>query len=189
MAGTKGEETKLRILSAASELLAEQGYHGTGIQPLLKRAGAPRGSVYFHFPGGKDEITAAAIEMVAEQVNDELKALIAGVKKPEEALEKVGNYFSERLVGSEYRCGCPVSTVALELSGSGNLTAKACQRAYQLWQKSLENYLRAHFGDASAEISQLAFTIMQGGLLLAQAQGQLAPLEQSIQHLKLMLSN
>ena len=50
-----------RLLDAAVDLLQRQGYHGTGLNELLERSEAPRGSLYHYFPGGKEQIGAEAI--------------------------------------------------------------------------------------------------------------------------------
>ena len=57
-----------RLLDAAVDLLQRQGYHGTGLNELLERSGAPRGSLYHYFPGGKEQIGAEAIARAGEQV-------------------------------------------------------------------------------------------------------------------------
>src|SRR3954453_12156456 len=50
-----------RLLDSAVDLLQRQGYHGTGLNELLERSGAPRGSLYHYFPGGKEQMGAEAI--------------------------------------------------------------------------------------------------------------------------------
>ncbi|MCA9644838.1 MAG: helix-turn-helix transcriptional regulator, partial [Myxococcales bacterium] len=70
----KGDATRAQIVAAAAELLDTHGFHGTGINAVLERAGAPRGSLYCHFPGGKDEIETAAIAQTAVGIRVALAA-------------------------------------------------------------------------------------------------------------------
>ena len=58
-------KTRERILDAGAELFRRQGYAGTGLKQLVARADAPFGSLYHHFPGGKDELTAEVIRRSA----------------------------------------------------------------------------------------------------------------------------
>ena len=58
----RGDETRTKLVEAAATLFEERGYHAAGVKAILERAGAPRGSFYFHFPGGKEELAIAAIE-------------------------------------------------------------------------------------------------------------------------------
>ena len=53
-------DVRQRMVLSALYLFAERGVQGTSIADVLERSGAPRGSVYHHFPGGKDEIVSAA---------------------------------------------------------------------------------------------------------------------------------
>src|SRR5436190_501822 len=57
-----------RLLDSAVDLLQRQGYHGTGLNELLERSEAPRGSLYHYFPGGKEQIGAEAIARAGGQV-------------------------------------------------------------------------------------------------------------------------
>ena len=54
-------DTRQRLVQASAALLQRQGLPGTGIKQILADAGAPYSSLYHHFPGGKDELAAAAI--------------------------------------------------------------------------------------------------------------------------------
>jgi len=58
---TKGERTRKKLVDATAALLRRQGYHATGLSDIVAESGAPRGSLYFHFPGGKDELARAAL--------------------------------------------------------------------------------------------------------------------------------
>ena len=59
----KGDVTRAKMLEAAAMLFEREGYSGAGLNAILDQSAAPRGSLYFHFPGGKEELAIAAIEM------------------------------------------------------------------------------------------------------------------------------
>ena len=71
-------DTRTRILETTALLLRQRGYHGTSLNDILSASAAPRGSLYFHFPGGKDqlviEVTRASVAEVAERLSDQLAA-------------------------------------------------------------------------------------------------------------------
>ncbi|MDQ2717139.1 MAG: TetR/AcrR family transcriptional regulator, partial [Chloroflexota bacterium] len=66
--------TREQIIEATCDLLEAQGYHATGLNQILAESGAPKGSLYYYFPQGKEELTAAAIDrtgkLVAQRIKD-----------------------------------------------------------------------------------------------------------------------
>src|ERR1700748_3429880 len=64
----KATDSKGKTLAAAAKLFRRQGYHGTALHDILAAGGSPRGSLYFHFPKGKEEIGEAALTLAGEAV-------------------------------------------------------------------------------------------------------------------------
>jgi TetR/AcrR family transcriptional repressor of lmrAB and yxaGH operons len=64
----KATDSKGKTLTAAAKLFRRQGFHGTALHDILAASGAPRGSLYFHFPKGKEEIGEAALTLAGEAV-------------------------------------------------------------------------------------------------------------------------
>src|SRR5688572_33233071 len=63
------------MLAAAVELFRARGYAGVGVAELLEKSGAPRGSLYFHFPGGKEQVGAEAVARVGAEVAQRYRLL------------------------------------------------------------------------------------------------------------------
>ena len=59
-------DSKQRMLAKAAELFQKQGYSGTGLKQIIEESGTPRGSLYFHFPGGKEELAVEALQYACE---------------------------------------------------------------------------------------------------------------------------
>src|SRR6202030_1669429 len=64
----KASDSKGKTLAAAARLFRQQGYHGTALHDILEAGGSPRGSLYFHFPGGKEQIGETALTLAGEAV-------------------------------------------------------------------------------------------------------------------------
>ena len=179
----KGEDTKMRVLAAAAGLLDERGYHGTGINQILARAGAPRGSLYFHFPGGKDEIVVAAIAAAALEVRAHLERTLCDVQTPVAAVSGLVGLFRSLLVDSDFRKGCPVSTVALELSGTDSPVGEACAQAYRVWRQVVADFLGKSLpGERANELAVILFSLVEGALLIARTTRDLGPLDAAERH-------
>ena len=63
-------DSRSRMIHAASELFRQRGYHATTFSDVVRESGAPRGSTYFHFPGGKQELAREAIARAGDEVEE-----------------------------------------------------------------------------------------------------------------------
>ncbi len=173
--GTKGEETRQRLLDATVSLVEERGYFGTGLNSILAASGAPRGSLYFHFPGGKDELVAKAIGRAAGWIREALDAIEATDMRAVAAA--MAQAFGDRLEASGWRKGCPIATVALEVAGTNSVVQDECRAAYAGWEAALRERLIADGHPNPDDSATAILAMIEGGLLLAQVQGSREPLE------------
>src|ERR1700759_5271302 len=111
---SNGRASRRAFLSATGVLLRRQGYAATGLSEIVDRSGAPRGSLYFHFPGGKEELAVAAIERSGEALRRGTAATMAAPGGTAEGVAMLIDALAEGLEGSGYADGCPIATVALE---------------------------------------------------------------------------
>src|SRR4051794_32261450 len=126
-------ETKDRILETSGELFRRQGYLGTGVKQIVEEAGAPFGSIYHFFPGGKEELGAETIRR-----SGALYGLLLGEYMGPEAdlVAGIGEFFAgaaETLIETGYADACPIATVALEISSSSEELRRACADVFEAW--------------------------------------------------------
>jgi AcrR family transcriptional regulator len=126
-------DTKERILDSSGELFRRQGYMGTGVKEILAEAGAPFGSLYHHFPGGKAELGAEAVRR-----SGFLYGLLLGeFAGPEVELARgIRDFFAgaaQTLVETDYADACPIATVALETSSTDEKLRQACADVFNAW--------------------------------------------------------
>src|ERR1700733_9978309 len=98
-------DTKQRMVQAARQLIRERGYHATAISDVLERSGAPRGSVYFHFPGGKPQL---AMEAAEEHAHEQVAYIDRAADQADSAAGLVEVYLDlarEGMVTSDYTRG------------------------------------------------------------------------------------
>src|SRR4051812_15885193 len=101
-----------RLLDSAVDLLQRQGYHGTGLNELLERSEAPRGSLYHYFPGGKEQIGAEAIARAGDQVAAAVVHLLRAKPSVADAVEALAGLLAPGLEASDFERGCPPATTA-----------------------------------------------------------------------------
>ncbi|MFE2725579.1 TetR/AcrR family transcriptional regulator [Kitasatospora sp. NPDC059327] len=177
--GVKGEETRARLIAGARNLIEAQGYFGTGLNQIVAESGAPRGSLYFHFPEGKDQLVAAALVQAGQEIEELLRSPAGRGPDATALLDRLVDVFVARLEESGYTKGCPIATVGLEVSGGNEVLRRVCAEVYGSWQLALTERLVADgFGPAEAETaSGQALALLEGAVLLARVRRDRRPLE------------
>jgi AcrR family transcriptional regulator len=170
--------TRQRILDTTGALLQRQGFHGTGLKQVAVGAGAPIGSVYHHFPGGKAELAAAALremgagyQLLVEGVVDSEPDLVAGVRAAFEAAADV-------LELSGYADACPIATVALEVASTDDALRRVTAEVFASWHASIvERALAAGVPpDGADRLAYLFVAALEGGFLLSRAARDTTPM-------------
>lgn len=171
-------DSRARFVETTATLLRQQGYHATGLSQIVKRSGAPKGSLYFHFPGGKEALAEAALEHSGEHMHQNLHALVAQAQSPAEAIRAVTGALADELLASDYLDGCPVATVVLEAAGQSAPLQAICSRSYARWQTLIEDYLQASGfePDRAQSMANLVLCAIEGALLLSRAHRDTTPL-------------
>ena len=99
---------------AAAKLFRRQGCSATGLRDILAASGAARGSLYHHFPGGKEEIGAAAVTAAGGLVTETFVELAKVAHSPGDFLHRYTDLLVHWLEASKFRDGCPITTTLLE---------------------------------------------------------------------------
>jgi TetR/AcrR family transcriptional repressor of lmrAB and yxaGH operons len=160
-----------RLLDAAVDLLQRQGYHGTGLNELLERSEAPRGSLYHYFPGGKEQIGAEAIARAGDQVAAAIAHLLRAKPSVADAVEALAGLLAAGLEASAFERGCPVATTALEVTPRSEPVRVAVQASFDGWLAPLRARLE-ETGFERAEAARradLTIAALEGALILARA--------------------
>jgi AcrR family transcriptional regulator len=113
MAG-KRSDAKQKMMVAARQLIRERGYHATALSDVLERSEAPRGSVYFHFPGGKAELAVAAAE---HHAREQIEHIAEAARVATSAGDVVRSYLTQardRMIASNYGEGCSIAPIVIE---------------------------------------------------------------------------
>ena len=177
----KASDSKGKTLAAAARLFCQRGYHGTALNDILAAAGSPRGSLYFHFPNGKEEIGAAAIALGEEAVRAFIAQAAEGADSAPAFLAQIARGMAANLEQSGYQEGCPIAPTALETAALSDVLAAAARKAFQAWEREIARGL-ARFGmtaeDADA-VATAALSQLEGALLLARTYRSIEPMRRA----------
>jgi TetR/AcrR family transcriptional regulator, lmrAB and yxaGH operons repressor len=180
--GTSEPDTRTRILRAALKLFRQHGYHGVGINDILALAEAPKGSMYHHFPGGKEEIGAAVVAHITTGVRALIEAQPPSLSAAA-VVQRVADALQATLARTRHELCALFAAFSAERS-SAPLLAAAVSQAYADIASVLEARLAA--GGASKrearERAALVIMLFEGGSLLAAAQQGIAPFRLAARH-------
>lgn len=180
--------TRERMIETTASLVHRRGFHGTSLNEILTESGAPRGSLYYHFPGGKEELVLQAARQGVAMVTRLLKEVLAGSPDPAEGVRSFVEAAAHMLRDSDYVFGCPVAPIVLDSPESSAL-AEVCQDAFQEWGQVLAEGLGS--GGIERERAESLATVvvcaLEGGLLLARARRDIAPLDAIAEELASMV--
>jgi TetR/AcrR family transcriptional repressor of lmrAB and yxaGH operons len=99
------------MIQAASELFGQRGYHATAFSDVIQGSGAPRGSIYFHFPGGKHELAREAIALAGDEIEETVARAASQADDPGSLIRALADVMVQRLEGSDYKHGCSIATM------------------------------------------------------------------------------
>lgn len=158
--GKKGIATKSKILNAAATIIESKGYHATGLNDIIRESELPKGSIYYHFSEGKDEI----VEKSIQSLGFHFEKIIEQIESNEHFFSTLIDYFIDQVIISDFTRGCPISTVALETLGIERINL-ACQGSYEAWIDVLVKKAQALYTSSSKQQIELVFCLIQGAIM------------------------
>lgn len=167
------------------EALRTRGYHGAGLSEVLAAAGAPKGVLYHHFPGGKAELAVCAIEAVTERIGAELDGALQRAGDPALAITAWMDAAQGVLAASAFERGCPLATVGLESGPEDQAIRAALARGFATIRDRLRHALTAvGVPDATARrLAALIVSAYEGALLQSRVAGNGAPMRDTAEAL------
>ena len=165
------------MIWSAALLMRKHGVEGTSFSEVIERSGAPRGSIYHHFPGGKAQLIEEATRYAADFTAAGLAAALAE-KDPASAIRDFGHAWAATLRRSDFSAGCPIVAASLEGDRAPGIR-DAAAGAFERWEDLLTDALGRHVGDpeGAREIATLVIAAVEGAVVLARAQRSAEPLE------------
>jgi TetR/AcrR family transcriptional repressor of lmrAB and yxaGH operons len=164
------------MLDSAITLFRERGVAATSLRDVVALSGAPRGSIYHHFPGGKAQLAEEATQRAGDFIGALLSRLVAG-DDPDRAVGSFVDYWSGALTSTDYRDGCPVAAAALSEDATESARA-AAGVAFGQWETALAAALRERGVPAarSESLANLVVCSIEGALIVARARRSEEPL-------------
>ena len=169
-----------RMVVSAALLIRERGAHATAISDVLEHSGAPRGSAYHYFPGGRTQLLCEAVDYAGEHVGNIIGEAGGGL----ELLDTLIDKYRRQLLDSDFRAGCPIVAVSVEAGEQQDRErmGPVIERAAAVFDQWTDLIARRFIADGIAadlanELAMSATAALEGAIVLARVRRDLAPLD------------
>jgi TetR/AcrR family transcriptional regulator, lmrAB and yxaGH operons repressor len=171
------DRSRPALIDCAATLFRRQGYAATGLNQILDDAGVKAGSLYHHFPQGKQELAAAVVDSAGAGIEQLLRRFLSGGRPVADIVDRWMDLLAAGLAGDQ-RDGCPIEPIATESVNASPLVRAASARAFAGWCAAIEERLRAEdWPGNEAEIVAIAIiSLIEGALILSRIAGDPAAL-------------
>jgi len=170
-------DSRASMVRSAASLIRSRGVSGTSFSDVLADSGAPRGSIYHHFPDGKRQLAEDAISWTSERVLTHLRA--GNPQSPSAVLERFIAMWRQVVVTSGATAGCVVAGVAIDTGPDETGVMDVVRATFRSWAAALAKELEA-VGVPSQRATPIALATlagMEGALILCRAEGNVKPLD------------
>jgi TetR/AcrR family transcriptional repressor of lmrAB and yxaGH operons len=167
--------TRDKMVAGAASLLAQRGLQATSFSEVLEFTGAPRGSIYHHFPGGKEQLIKAALDLVTAQMARFFSPREGA--PPEEVTDLFLRIWRSVLLRSQFKAGCAV--VAVTVAADSPELLEYAAAIFRAWRGRLARLLVAG-GLAQGDAARFAATLIaasEGAVVLSRGEQSLEPFE------------
>ncbi len=170
-------DSRQKMIASAASLIASRGVSATSFSDVLADSGAPRGSIYHHFPEGKRQLAEDAIRWTSSRV---LAFMRAGTPTtPRDVLERFIGMWRNVVLSSHATSGCVVAGVAVDTTVTEEGMIDVVRETFRDWVDVIVEGLEAT-GVAAGLARPIAIATlagMEGALILCRAEGSVEPLE------------
>ncbi len=165
------------MVRSAAALIGTRGFTATSFSDVLTHSGAPRGSIYHHFPDGKRQLGESAIDWTSDQVLGHLRACRATT--PSDLLACFVDLWRQSVLASRGSSGCAVAGVAIDIGAFEDNLIGLVRTTFQSWVAELAGRLIKLKvpPDRARSVAFTAVASMEGALILCRAEGNSRPLE------------
>ena len=159
------------ILETTSTLLEKQGCHATGLNEIIRESGSPKGSLYYYFPDGKDQIVSEAVLQAGQALSERICANLS-----ENGLRGFILKIAESVEASNFSAGSPLTAVAMETATTNERINLACRESYAMLVSAFREYFVEQGIEQADQMATLVTASIEGGVILSRTNHSAEPL-------------
>ena len=174
-------DAKDRMIRTSAELFRARGFHGVGLAEILEESGAPKGSFYYHFPGGKDELAVDVIGSGGRFIGKLIDKAFENAGSVDDGVRSLVELIATAFEESGFEMGCPVTSLILDMTPSDDNIRRAGEAVLDHWkERMIENARRILPPEADPKDYENAFwsllVAIEGGWVVSRMTHSKAPI-------------
>jgi TetR/AcrR family transcriptional regulator, lmrAB and yxaGH operons repressor len=171
------DRSRTVLIENAATLFRRQGYAATGLSQILDEAGVNPGSLYHHFPQGKQQLAAAVVDTAGSGIEQLLRRFLASGRPVADIVDRWIDLLVVGLAGDQ-RDGCPIEPIATESVNASPLVRAASARAFNGWCTAIAERLQSEgwSADEAERVGLAVISLIEGALILSRIAGNPAAL-------------
>ena len=184
-------DSRERIVEAASNLFQTQGFHATGLNEIIRESGSPKGSLYYYFPNGKEELGVAAVEFAGKSIQQKIKSGLGRQNAPALAIKEVIQEIVHALEQNGKLKNTSLSLIALETHLSSELLRTACSKSFSALEEIYAEKLAASGipEKQAKELGTVIQSLMEGAILLSVTHRDTTPLTDAARQIQILIEH
>lgn len=165
-------DSKEKILNVAAMLFQTKGYNATGLNEILKESGTPKGSLYYYFPNGKEELALEAIKLASKSIQARLRIVLDKYSNPIEAIQNLIINIMQDFKKEGKLKGFSISLIALETYLSSEPLREACNDSFtDIQNMYIEKLIQSGFRkEIARELGMFIQIIIEGAITVSLTQ-------------------
>jgi len=181
----KRGDTRTKMLISTAEVMRERGAAGVTIDEVLTRSGAPRGSVYYHFPDGRNQMLAEALQYAGIAITADIDD--AAGRGAKALLRQFVDFWERVLAESDFHAGCPVVAAAIGSADDEVRLAAEAARIFAHWRTAL-TWAFVGFAEPDADsLAVMSIATLEGAVILCRSTRSSEPLHKVYEQLEFLV--
>jgi TetR/AcrR family transcriptional regulator, lmrAB and yxaGH operons repressor len=175
---SRPSDAKAKMIRTAAALFRQRGYNGVGLTELLAASDAPKGSFYYHFPGGKEQLGEAAVRYAGAGVGGLIDAAFLAAVDFSSGVVALVSSIADWHEASEFREGCPITSIVLDMVPQSPTITAAVRDVFDDWNARVTAHANRLGHPAYAtQDGQRLFMLIEGAWILSRAYQSRRPMD------------
>ncbi len=187
--GTKGAQTRQRIVELAAPVFNQRGYGGASMRDLVEATGLEKGGIYNHF-GSKELLAVEAFDFAMTRVTQGLSRAVGGATGAIERLEAMIRAFAQTARTPTMAGGCPIMNTAIEADDTNPALRDRARAAMTDWHRLIGRIVKDGIAEGvldpqtdSYELAAVVTSALEGGLMLSRLYDDPTHIDRVVAHL------